>query len=39
MAEDGEVVIGGEQGNQADGYSAKGLEKALTIQSGPGSRR
>ena len=35
---DGEVVIGGEEGNQAQGDAACGLNEAEAIQPGPGAR-
>jgi len=38
-AGDGEVVIGGEQGDQAEDQAAEGLEDARTIEAGPGEIR
>jgi hypothetical protein len=37
-AGEGDVVIGGEQGDQADGKPAEGLGGAKAIESSPGSR-
>ena len=35
-AGDGDVVIGGEQGDQAEDQAAESLEDARTIEAGPG---
>ena len=35
-AGEGDVVIGAEQGDQAEDEAAKGLEDAQAIQAGPG---
>jgi hypothetical protein len=37
-AGDADVVIGGEQGDQADGKPAEGLSGAEAVESSPGSR-
>ena len=37
-AGEGDVVIGGEQGNQAEHKAAQGLEDAKAIEAGPGNR-
>ncbi len=39
VAEEGEVVIGGEEGNQSQHRTAQRLSDAETIQTGPGTRR
>jgi hypothetical protein len=36
-SEDGDVVIGREQGDQADGHAAQGLGEAQAIEPRPGS--
>ena len=38
VAGEGDVVIGGEQGNQAEHEAAKHLEDAKAIEAGPGNR-
>jgi hypothetical protein len=37
-AGEGDVVIGGEQGDQSDGKPAEGLGGAEAVESSPGSR-
>ena len=39
VAGEGEVVIGGEEGDQAHGQAAYGLEDGQAIQARPGARR
>ena len=38
LAGEGEVVIGGEQGDQAEDQAAAGLEGTEKIQAGPGAQ-
>jgi hypothetical protein len=36
-AEDGDVVIGGEESDQAEGETAQGLEEAQAVEAWPGN--